>query len=288
MHAIPDIRAKYEVRHIRDRLNSVEQVNNFALDFYKDVSKTYRLVTSQKNEIRNPTGYSLTDAPILGLLVRISKLFTLVLRYYEEDHGEYIGTVSRPLLEASIMALYLLQQDEAVVSDYRRCSYKDALRILRDYKSGSGFFRTRAGRRLLTSVRENLALEGLTEDDFSLQKRNGWRLQGKNFFRIFAEMFSAEAFAFIYGITSESIHSSWNHSMDWCLTRNEDGTFSAYCLFIPADVRIISSAVSYSTPAYRLWLSRVEVDNDNLIDTLNAVEHINSEIYRRFDEIFDG
>ena len=288
MSMIPDIRAKYNVDDIRENLKSAEQVNDYALDFFKDVTNVYRLAIDQKNPIRNPSGYSLSDAPILGLLVRMWKLSSLVVRYFEQDNGENIATFHRPLMEASVTALYLLRQDNAVIQDYRRCSYKDALRILRDYKAGSPFFRTRAGRRLLTSVREKLALEGLTEDSFSPQKRNGWRLQGKSFFRIFESMFPAESYPFVYGLSSESIHGSWNNSMDWSLIPNEDGTYSAYSLFKSADMRFISSAFHYSTRAYRSWLKRVEADNDSLIDALNAIEHINSAIVHRFNEVFDG
>ena len=38
----------------------------------------------------------------------------------------------------------------------------------------------------------------------------------------------------------------------------------------------------------RTWLKRVEADNDSLIDALNAIEHINSAIVHRFNELFDG
>ena len=181
MTMIPDIRAKYNVDDIRENLKSAEQVNDYALDFFKDVTNVYRLAIDQKNPIRNPSGYSLSDAPILGLLVRMWKLSSLVVRYFEQDNGENIATFHRPLMEASVTALYLLRQDNAVIQDYRRCSYKDALRILRDYKAGSPFFRTRAGRRLLTSVREKLALEGLTEDSFSPQKQQSMAAAGQEF-----------------------------------------------------------------------------------------------------------
>lgn len=288
MNKITDIRAKYSVDDINRDLKSADQVNDYALDFFKDVTKVYRLAIDQRNPIRNPSGYSLTDAPILGLLVRMWQLSSLVVRYFEHENGEYIATFHRPLMEASVTALHLLRQGDAVIREYRRCSYKDALRILRDYKAGSPFFKTRAGRRLLTSIREKLALEGLTEDSFSPQKRNGWRLQGKSFFRIFESMFPAESYPFVYGLSSESIHGSWNNSMDWSLIPNEDGTYSAYPLFKSPDLRLVSSAIQCSTRAYRLWLERVEADNDSLIDALDLIERINSAIVHRFDELFDG
>jgi DNA polymerase III sliding clamp (beta) subunit (PCNA family) len=72
--------------------------------------------------------------------------------------------------------------------DYRKCSYKDRLRILRDLEDGSRFFETKAGQRLLTSVQEKMDLEGLTRDAFDLQKKNRWRIQGKSLYDIFSQV----------------------------------------------------------------------------------------------------
>lgn len=42
--------------------------------------------------------------------------------------------------------------DHTVIEDYRRYSYKDRLRILRDLQAGGPFFENRAGKRLVASV----------------------------------------------------------------------------------------------------------------------------------------
>jgi hypothetical protein len=64
--------------------------NRFALTFYKDVAEIYDCLTRVRNVGRNPTGFSLDDAPILGLLVRIWKLLKEIIRYYEENNAEII------------------------------------------------------------------------------------------------------------------------------------------------------------------------------------------------------
>ena len=61
-----------------------------------------------------------------------------------------------------------------------------------------------------------------------------------------------DEFPFVYGMMSESIHGSWNQSMDWCLSRNADGTFSTYALFVGVDARAILPLVRYATPPYAL------------------------------------
>lgn len=85
--------------------------------------------------------------------------------------------------------------------------------------------------------------EGLTRDSFEIQKRNRWKLQGKTFFEIFSEVEPKEFYKVLYRIPSESIHGSWNHSMDYDLIRNGDETFSAYSLYHDADIS--SSHQSY-------------------------------------------
>ena len=67
MKELADIIEKYE--NIEGLLESanLKEINAFALVFFKDVADIYDCVTRIKNISRNPTGFSLDDAPILGL-----------------------------------------------------------------------------------------------------------------------------------------------------------------------------------------------------------------------------
>lgn len=288
MDELRNIMNKYDKDYVRDCIESVEDINRYALTFYKDVAEICDAITRIRNVERNPTGYSLEDAPILGLLTRIWKLLTLILRFYEEDNAEFIAIFERPLVEASVMATYLLNQNDAVVRDYRLCSYKDRLRILRDLENGSVFFESKAGKRLVESVKDKLAIEGLDVNSFSTQKKNRWRLQGKSFYDIFDEVVGKELYACVYGMMSESVHGSWNESMDWCLTKNEDGTFSSYSLFHSADIRLVSPLIKFLMPPYSLWLKRIGVDDEYLMDILSWAEKFNEFLFHKFDNLYDG
>ena len=68
MDEIRKITEKYDAEFIREGLDSIEKLNTFALLFYKDVAEIYDCITRIKNVERNPVGFSLDDAPILGLL----------------------------------------------------------------------------------------------------------------------------------------------------------------------------------------------------------------------------
>jgi Family of unknown function (DUF5677) len=288
MDEIQNILTKYDETYISKNLKSVDDVNRFAATFYKDVAEIYDCITRVKNVERNPTGFSLSDAPILGLLVRIWKLLKEIIRYYEEDNAEIISILERPLIEASVTATYLLQNNERVLEDYRKCSYKDRLRILRNLKEGSRFFKTKAGKRLLKSVNEKMAFENFSIDDFEVQKRNRWRLQGKSFFDIFSEVHEEQLYACTYGMMSESIHGSWNDSMDFCLHKNKDGTFSSFPFYHEADIRYVSPTLRFCNPPFKLWLERIEAADENLLEVLKWIERVNTRLFLIFDKNYDG
>ena len=288
MEEISKIMSRYDETYVSESLKSLESVNKFTGTFVKDVAEIYDCITRIRNIERNPTGFSLNDAPILGLLTRIWKLLKEIVVYYEQNNAEIISILERPLIEASITAHYLMISDEPVMEDYRKCSYKDRLRILRELNEGSHFFETKAGKRLLKSVQEKMDLEGFTEDDFQKQKKNGWKLEGKTFFDIFKEISDENLYKYTYGMMSESIHGSWNESMDWCLHKNEDSTFSVYPFYHEADVRYISPTLRFCNDPYRLWLKRIDCEDEYLSEALDWIERVNTRIFMIFDQKYDG
>lgn len=287
MEELQSLTDKYKPEYIQKGLASLDELNQFALIFYKDVAEIYDCLTRLKNTERNPTGFSIEDAPILGLLVRIWKLLKEVIRYYEQKNAEIISILERPLIEAATVATYLLRNGPAVMLDYRKCSYKDRLRLLHDLQSGSAFFDTKPGQRLLKSVRDKLNLEGFTQADFAEQKKNRWKLQGKTFYDIFAEIEHADLYAATYGMMSESIHGSWNESLDWCLTAEPDGTFRANPFFFPADIRFVTPTLQFTNKPFRLWLQRIDAYDENTRRLLDWIEKMNAMLYVKFDQFFD-
>lgn len=288
MDEIDKIINRYNEAYIIDSLRSLDDINRFTGTFVKDVAEIYDCITRMRNIERNPTGFNLEDAPILGLLTRIWKLLKEIVIYYEKNNAEIISILERPLIEASITAAYLLTNDSHVIEDYRKCSYKDRLRILRELKEGSSFFKTKAGKRLLQSVQEKMDLESFSENDFSIQKKNRWRLQGKTFFDIFKEITDEDLYKYTYGIMSESIHGSWNESMDWCLQKNADATFSVYPFYHKADVRFILPTLKFCNEPYKLWLKRINCEDDYTINVLDWIERVNNKIFIIFDQKYGG
>jgi Family of unknown function (DUF5677) len=287
MEELNQITKKYQPDYFLEGLSSLDSLKRFALTFYKDVAEIYDCLTRLKNIERNPSGFSLEDAPILGLLVRIAKLLKEVIAYYERDNAEIISILERPIIEASTIATYLMLHGPDVMVDYRKCSYKDRLRILRDLEAGSAFFDTKPGQRLLKSVREKMDAEDFSKDDFGEQKKNKWRLQGKSFYDIFAKVEHADLYAATYGMMSESIHGSWNEALDWCLTKEADGSYKANLFSYPADVRFVAPTLKFTNTPFRLWLERIDAYDENTRGLLDWIEKVNATLFHKFDAMFD-
>lgn len=288
MEEIREVMKKYDASYIGEHFHTTEDVSKFATTFYKDAAEIYDCLTRIKNVDRNPTGFSLEDAPILGLLVRSWKLFKELIKYHEADNAEIISLLERPLIEASVVATYLLNGDSTDIEDYRKCSYKDRLRILRDLEAGSAFYETKAGKRLLKAVRRKMAFENLTAADFEVQKKNRWRIGGKTFYDIFATVVNEDLYACTYGMMSESIHGSWNDSMDFCLFKNDDGSFTGCPFHHPADIRYLSPTLRFMDAPFRLWIKRIDAEDAYLVSALDWIARVNSALYMKFDDTYDG
>ena len=288
MEEINKLWLKYENDRTLEQPMSVDEINRFALIFGRDVAQTLQLLTFTRNPRRNPKGFDLSDAPIVGLLTRVAKLFKLVCQFYELGQGEFFAVYSRPLIESATVALYLLREGDSAIKDFRRCSYKETLRILRDEENGSEFYKTQSGQRVLRSARHALAIENLSRDNFAQQKHQRWRIQGKSMYDIYCDVASSSEYPYVYGMMSESIHGSWNESLDWSLWRNDDGTFSAHAIYTEVDARLILPLVSYATPPYMLWMEKIQLLCESLENTLKRIDEISSTVFFKFDELYDG
>ena len=174
--------------------------------FFKDVAEILDILSRLRQVERNPNGFSIDDAPILGLLVRTWKLLKLIIWIYKEDSAEHAAIAERSLIEVAVTATYLLRSDGSTLEDYRRCSYRNRFRILQEAASEPEYFRLQPGQRLLRSINEKLRLEGLDEHSFEEQIGNDWRVQGKTFHQIFKEVIGEDLYAVAYGTFSESVH----------------------------------------------------------------------------------
>lgn len=286
MQELADIIEKYKSIDINKQLVSKEGLKGFSTVFYEDVAEIYSGVTRIKNIERNPTGFSLNDAAILGLLVRIWKLLKEVVTYYKSDNGQIISHFDRQIVESAITASYLLLKDDQTIEDYRKCSYKSRVKALEEAKSKK-FYSTPAGIRLLESFREKMGAEGFDLTSFEEQKRHGWRLEGKSFYQIFEQLEPEEFYKLLFGIPSESIHGSWNESMDFDLIKNKDGTYTPNPFYQPVDIRFVTPILRLTNDPYLLWLERIDAQDDYVDKIFKWITRINIQLFIAFEKTYD-
>ena len=243
-------------------------------------------MTRLRNVDRNPTGFSLEDAPILGLLVQTWKLLKLIIWLFRESEVEFVPIAERSFIEVAVTAAYLLKCDHSVVQDYRLCSFKNRVAILKGLETDPELSSLKAGQRLRKSIRKKLASEALNPTIFDVQKKNRWRIQGKRFNEIFREVMDEELYPVAYGASSGSVHGSWHDLMDWTLFQLEDGTFLPHEELHTADIANLSMMLPFSIEPFRLWMKRIEVDDEYIADVLTWVEKMNLQILRKLDQVY--
>jgi hypothetical protein len=71
MDELREILIKYKDIDFDEKLSNFDSLVNFSAVFYRDVAEIYDAVTRTRNLDRNPVGFQVNDAAILGLLVRL-------------------------------------------------------------------------------------------------------------------------------------------------------------------------------------------------------------------------
>ena len=288
MDEIQTILHKYDSDYLARLVDSTPEADVLALAFYQDVGEILDILSRMKNLERNPTGFSIADAPIIGLLVRIWKLLKLVVWIYQEESAEYAAVAERSLMEVAVTATHLLRSDELTMVDYRRCSYHNRFKILEQAASGATFYRSKPGRRLLRSIREKLAFEGLDETSFEEQIANNWRLRGKTFRRIFEDVMGQDLYAVSYGTSSDSVHGSWHDVRSYSLQGDVARGFLPSYEPLRVNIGNVSMIVLFAEMPFQAWVERVQLDDPYILDVLEFIHGLNLRLFDKYGKLFCG
>ena len=288
MEEIQKILAKYDRAYLVRLFASTPEADQLTLAFYEDVADILDILSRLKNVERNPTGFAIDDAPILGLLVRTWKLLELIVWIYKKDSAEFAAIAERTLIEVAVTATYLLRSDKSTLEDYRRCSYRSRFRMREHAVAGSGYYRSKAGNRLLRSINEKLAQEGLDEHDFEDQIRHDWRVQGKTFHAIFKEVVSEDLYPVMYGMLSESVHGSWQDVRSFSLHGNVAEGFLPLYEPLRESIGHVSMFIPFATMPFREWAARIQLDDPNIEIALGFIDKLNKGVFKKYDNLFYG
>ncbi|NOR63521.1 MAG: hypothetical protein GQ535_13630 [Rhodobacteraceae bacterium] len=283
MDELHEIFLKYNKIDIPEIGSDLEELHEFSSTFFRDVAEVYDILTRLKNTDRNPSGFTLVDAPILGLLVKISKLLREIVVYYKAGDANIISYLERQAIEAGVVARYLISAKPETIENYRKCSYKNRLKIFQAPEN-EGFYATKAGKRLKRDVHNQFKAEGFTASSFVLQQKQRWKVDGKSVRDMFEAIGMDTLYSNTYGFGSESIHASWGHSMNFDLRLNDDQTYSALPIEMPADIRYVAPVIEFCNPAFMCWSKRVDLDEHE--KSLKWIAGVNRHLFHAFDAVY--
>jgi hypothetical protein len=286
MNEIERIIDRYDQLDLDTELSTFKGLMQLSRRFYFDMAELYDCFTRLSNTDRNPSGFVANDAAILGLLVRTWKLLKQICRHYQDNDGDMIAQLDRQVVESAVTAIYLMKGDDDRIVDYRRCGYKSRIQTLADAKSDSGFYDTKPGRRLVASIEAKLARDGFDTDSFADQKARRWKVGGKSFRDIFAEVDNHRLYKHVYGMSSESLHGSWADSLDHHLIEAGDAHYKANPFSAPVDIRTVTPLLRWTNPAFRYWLHRIDVIDQELDSIFEWSDDVNQRIFEAFDKLF--
>lgn len=224
--------------------------------------------------------YDINQATIIGLYVKIYKYHKLINRATANKEYESCTILIRPLYEAFVIMKYLIKKGISSQTHYRLISYKNRFKKYEEFKNLDGL-----GKVLIDKLKHAMSVDGFNFEDFEKEntktKGRKWSLDGKSFADIHKEVEKSETYAYMYGMTSEVIHSGWGEIRQIHVTHCEGDFFIPKMDFYNnVHFRMISSIISIiidGTKAFLRWAERdVEIVNFNEIERINKLvfEHV--------------
>lgn len=277
---LQEIFVKYQTISLPQIGCNVNELVKFSFAFFADVSEIYDIITRLKNTERNPSGFTLNDAPILGLLIKISKTLREMIAYYRAGDASIICLLEKQAVEAAIVAQYLLQASPHVIENYRKCSYRGRLEIL-EARGGERCFTSKLGKHLKKNIQAQLVAERLDETGFDLQKKHEWRIDGKNVRDMLTDLHVGLLYGYLYGIDTESVHASWGHSTKYDLCLNGDQTYSAGPVERSAEIQYMVPVIEVCNHAFVGWSERVQLGEHGR--SLKWITDVNQHLLHAFD-----
>lgn len=195
-------------------------------DLYKEAG---RLLTVTSSTYMGYPGEAIklprNQAICAGLLVRISKLMTSVVRLSSDiEHGETVQALNRCIIDSMISVRYLMLKDSDVLFDR---FVKNGLRperqlydLIQENITNRGGAPLVIEESMLQSILDKCESSGVTIEEINV-KAGSWGGSFQD--RVKALGFGDEAYAILQGIPSHAIHGTWMDLLNNHLVRVEGG-----------------------------------------------------------------
>lgn len=222
--------------------------------------------------------YNVNKATVIGLYTKLFKYYKLYIKAYLENENESSSLLSRPLYECFVLMKYLIKKGDKSQYHYRLVSYRRRYKNIKELEKIDGI-----GQVLLDKTKTAMIIDNFSISDFEAEdnKKKGrkWELDGKNFSEIHKEVEISESYKYLYGMTSEIIHSGWGDIRQSHLTFCEGDLFVAKLEFNKYnDISIITPFFSILTEASQEFLTWSERESELII--LSEYERVSDLLNR--------
>ena len=261
-------------------LSDFQKSNNKYMDFAVEIGNhiRYLMFISAGLIPEGKTGYNKQDAVIVGLFVRLCKLYDTLCLHVAENHGEIVQIFVRLIFETSIKIEYLIKNDKNPVENFIFTSYKatkEQYEDLLEKEKSRGLIEIE--KRILLKIKGQLEEDEI--DVTKLLKNKDWKLDAKTFKDILRELNFESAYSYIFGSGSSYVHGDWkdlraNH------LRCKNGIYSPELKYDRVDPRYICpmSVVCLDTLVKLLVWNKSDPDKF-IISIAKKLE----ELVRKFD-----
>ena len=250
----------------------IQQLSDFDIIKDKDaliVDICYSLNKFSKKILDGEDGNScfaipIDDAPIIGLFNKIRIMFLRSTEAFERKEPDSIVIFQRILYEAIFKMLFLIDNPEQK-RVYRAIGFKATLQTLREIGTDNP----------ITKVLEYKFNRGIKEDGLNIDEidQAPYKLGGVSIRNLMSRYISNKAYAPLYSMPSDSIHSGWNEIRQFYLFYDEDSNQhvcdSDYSVSI--DYRYIAQLAALFYDALTAFLTFIENLGFVLTDTFNII-----------------
>lgn len=184
--------------------------NNEYMKFAVEISNNVRYLMFVAASLisEGKDGYSKEDAVIVGLFVRLCKLYDTLCWHAAENHAEIVQIFVRLIFETSINLEYLLKNGKETTENFIFISYKATKENYEDLlKKKKSRELTGIEKRIMAKIERQIQ-----EDEIDVERlltNKNWKINGKSFKDILKELNFEGAYSYVFGNGSSYVHGDW-------------------------------------------------------------------------------
>lgn len=204
---IEEVRNWVSENQVLPRLKNNNDYMEFAFELSNHIR--YLMFVSASLLPQNQTnGYGKHSAVIVGLFIRVCKLYDALCYHVSENQGEIATIFSRLIFESYVKMRYLIKKGQESTNNFIFVSFQSTVDQYKDLV-------TKQAQRDLTPIEERILskIEGQFDeigiDKESLFSNKDWRLDGKSFKGLCKYLDIEASYYFIFGAQSSFVHGDW-------------------------------------------------------------------------------